>query len=84
MSQADFKPFYADGQRVMPGDRIFSSGPPERVVIAVYEPDHEVSRFYKMENGCAEITPATIEPLPLNDDIALISRESERTPEDFE
>ena len=74
MSHPDFQPFYADGQRVMVGDRILSAGPPVRVVTGVFEPDHEVSRLYEMTNGCVEIAPATIESLPLNEDIDLVSR----------
>ena len=63
-----------DGQRVMVGDRVLNAGPPERIITGVFDPDHEVSRFYHMTNGCAEITPSTIEPLPLNEDIVLVAR----------
>lgn len=82
MSHPDFKPFYADGQRVMVGDRVLSAGPPERIITNVFEPDHEVSRLYDMKNGCAEIAPATIEPLPLNEDIDLVAR-VETTPKNI-
>ena len=73
MSNLDFKPFYADGQRVMVGDRILDAAF-ESVITAVFEPDHEVSLLYKMTNGCAEIAPASIEPLPLNEDTDLVAR----------
>jgi hypothetical protein len=35
-----------------------------------------------MKNGCAEIAPATIEPLPLNEDIDLVAR-VETTPKNI-
>ncbi|HEX8297364.1 MAG TPA: hypothetical protein VF593_13755 [Chthoniobacteraceae bacterium] len=76
MSHPDFRPFYMDGQRVMVGDRVLNAGPPERIITGVFDPDHEVSRFYHMTNGCAEIAPATIELLPLNEDIILVARAS--------
>ncbi len=77
MSHPDFQPYYADGQRVRVGDRVLSAGPPERIVTGVFDPDHEVSRLYDMRNGCAQIAPATIEILPLNEDIVLVARGSE-------
>ncbi len=58
----------------MLGDHILSAGPPERIVTGVFEPDHEVSLYYDMTNGCIEIAPATIESLPLNEDIVLVAR----------
>src|SRR5687767_1556055 len=74
MSSIEFKPFYADGQRVMVGDRVMHAAPPTRVITNVFPPDHEVSRLYDMTNGCIEMTPATIEILPCNEDIVLIAR----------
>ena len=79
MNNPEFQPFYADGQQVIVGDRILSAGPPERVITGVFDPEHEVSRLYDMTNGCAEIAPATIESLPLNEDIVLVQRASGHT-----
>jgi hypothetical protein len=74
MSAGEFKPFYMDGQRVMVGDRVLHAGPPIRLITNVFPPDHEISRLYDMEHGCVEMTPATIESLPCNEDIELIAR----------
>ena len=74
MSKAAFKPFYADGQEVRVGDRLRYVGGVVREVTNVFPPEHEVSCLYSMENGCAEIAPATIESLPLDEDIDLIER----------
>jgi hypothetical protein len=78
MTNSKFLPFYADGQCVLVGDRVYSAGPPERIITGVFDPDHEVSLQYGMENGCVEIAPATITGLPLNEDIVLIARSEKR------
>jgi len=57
----------------MAGDRILDAGF-DTIVTSVFDPDHEISRLYNMANGCVEIAPASIEPLPLNEDIDLIER----------
>lgn len=77
MNHSDFKPYYDNGALVMVGDRVLSAGPPERIVTAVFDPDHEISQFYGFVNGCVEIAPATIESLPLNEDIDLVARRNE-------
>jgi len=74
MNKPDFRPYYWDGKIVMVGDRILSAGPPERVIESIFDPDHEISKLYDMTYGCVEISPHTIEPLPLNEDIDLVAR----------
>ena len=74
MIHPNFQPYYWNGTKVMTGDRVLSAGPPERIITAVFEPDHEISKLYNMINGCVEISPATIEPLPLNEDIDFVAR----------
>ena len=74
MSDALFQPYNQDGVEVRQGDRVRSADGPVRVVTNVFPPEHELSLYYEMDHGCVEIAPATIEELPLNEDIVLIER----------
>jgi hypothetical protein len=69
-----FNPKYWDGQEVKVGDEISVAGVRNRYVTAIFRPDHEVSHVCDMTNGCVELTPNTLEELPLNEDIELVCR----------
>lgn len=65
---------YHDGQIVKIGDVVTVAGSGERNITNIFPPDHEISIYYEMEDGCVEISPATIESVPLNEDIDLVRR----------
>ena len=64
----------------MSGDRVVTGSGLERTVTHVFEPDNEVSQQYDMTNGCVAISPASIESLPLNEDIVLLARSTADAP----
>lgn len=74
MNAEPFMPYYHDGQRVTVGDVVKYVDGPLRVITNVFDPAHEISLLYSMARGCVEIAPATIENLPLDEDILLIRR----------
>jgi hypothetical protein len=74
MSEPTFKTYYSDGQLVMVGDRIYHGGPNERIVTDIFGPEHEISRWHEMEDGCIAITPSAIATLPLDQDYVFIAR----------
>ena len=68
---------YYDGKEISVGDKVdIANGQRVATVTNIFSPEHDVSIYYEMENGCVEITPNSIYPLPLEEDIELIERKA--------